>query len=92
MTVDRRRGIVAPDHPTLSIVRQCELLSISRSGFYFEPTGESAETLALMRLIDEASLVARGCRAAADWRLGSADQWHQDQHGWARPLDGQCFH
>jgi putative transposase len=56
MTVERRRRIVEPDHATLSIVRQCELLSISRSGFYYEPTGGSAETLALMRLIDEAYL------------------------------------
>jgi putative transposase len=56
MTVDWRRRIVEPDHAALSIVRQCELLSISRSGFYYEPSGESAETLALMRLIDEAYL------------------------------------
>ncbi len=45
-----------PDHAVLSIVRQCDLLSISRSGFYYEPRGESAENLALMRLIDEAYL------------------------------------
>ncbi len=57
MTVEWRRRIVQADHATLSIVRQCELLSISRSGFYYEPTGESAETLALMRLIDEAYLL-----------------------------------
>jgi len=53
MSVDRRRQIVEPDHAVLSVVRQCELLSISRSGFYYEPRGESAATLALMRLIDE---------------------------------------
>jgi len=40
-------------HPRLSIVRQCELVSISRSSFYREPTPESEETLRLMRLIDE---------------------------------------
>jgi putative transposase len=56
MTIERRREIVEPDHVMLSIVRQCELLSISRSGFYYAPTGESAATLALMRLIDEAYL------------------------------------
>ena len=39
-------------HPGLSVVRQCELLSVSRSGFYDQPAGETAETLALMRLID----------------------------------------
>ena len=34
----------------LSVVRQCALLGISRSGRYYQPTGESAATLALMRL------------------------------------------
>ena len=45
--------MIEPDHPRLSIVRQCELVSISRSSFYREPTPESAENLVLMRLIDE---------------------------------------
>jgi putative transposase len=40
-------------HPRLSIVRQCELVSIGRSSFYREPPAESAENLKLMRLIDE---------------------------------------
>ena len=39
-------------HPDLSVVRQCELVSISRSSFYYQPVGETAENLALMRLID----------------------------------------
>lgn len=34
------------------IVRQCELLLISRSSFDYRPVGEMAETLALMRLMD----------------------------------------
>ena len=41
------------DHPALSLSRQCRLLSIGRSSLYYEPKGESAETLALMRRIDE---------------------------------------
>ena len=44
--------MIEPDHPRLSIVRQCELASISRSSFYREPTSESEATLRLMRLID----------------------------------------
>jgi putative transposase len=52
MSLERRRQLIDPDHHALSIVRQCELLSMSRSGFYYEPAGETAETLALMRLID----------------------------------------
>jgi putative transposase len=34
-------------------VQQCALLGISRSGLYYEPVGESALNLKLMRLIDE---------------------------------------
>ena len=48
--------MVERSHPDLSIVRQCALLQISRSGRYYAPAGESEQTLALMRLIDEAFL------------------------------------
>ena len=44
--------MIQPDHPKLSIVRQCRLASISRSTFYHTPEGESAENLALMAEID----------------------------------------
>lgn len=37
----------------MSIARQCELLSISRSTYYHNPIGESPFNIALMRLIDE---------------------------------------
>ena len=40
----------------LSISRQCALLGISRSSVYYEPRGESAENLALMRRMDALSL------------------------------------
>jgi putative transposase len=52
MSVERRREMIEPGHPALSVVRQCELVSISRSGFYHKPAGETALNLALMRLID----------------------------------------
>lgn len=45
--------MVEPDHRRLSITRQCNLLCISRSSWYYEAIGESAENLQLMRLIDE---------------------------------------
>jgi putative transposase len=48
--------MIDPDHKRLSIVRQCELVSISRASFYRPPASESPENLALMRLIDEAFL------------------------------------
>lgn len=44
--------MVEPEHPRLSIVRQCALLSVSRSHVYGPIRGESADNLALMRLID----------------------------------------
>ena len=52
MSIERRRSFVEAGREDLSIVRQCELLSLSRSSFYYQPVGESAENLALMRLID----------------------------------------
>ena len=48
--------MIEPHHRKLSIGRQCELLSLPRSGYYRwlgGEQGESAENLALMTLIDE---------------------------------------
>ena len=45
--------MIEPDHPRLSIVAQCRLVSISRSGLYRKPAPEAAANLDLMRLIDE---------------------------------------
>jgi putative transposase len=44
--------MVEASHEDLSIARRCELLSISRSTYYYQPAGETPENLALMRLID----------------------------------------
>lgn len=44
--------MIDPEHPELSVVRQCELVSISRSGFYYQPVGETPLNLELMGLID----------------------------------------
>jgi putative transposase len=53
MSREERKAMIAPDRPGLSLSRQCRLLSISRSSFYYAPQGESPENLALMRRIDE---------------------------------------
>jgi putative transposase len=45
--------MIEPTHPTLSIRRQCELIGLNRSSYYFEPADESAFNLHLMRLLDE---------------------------------------
>ena len=52
-SADRKRHLVDPEHPQLSIRRQCELLGLNRSSYYHAPATESAENLRLMRLIDE---------------------------------------
>jgi putative transposase len=53
MSRGERKAMIVRDHPALSLSRQCEVLSISRSSFYYAPMGESPATLALMRRIDE---------------------------------------
>jgi len=44
---------VKQDHPDLSVRRQCRLLSLTRSTFYYRPRGESAENLRFMEIIDK---------------------------------------
>ena len=53
MSRGERKAMITPGHSDLSLSRQCRLLSISRSSFYYGPRGESPENLALMRRIDE---------------------------------------
>ena len=53
MSRGERKAMIARDHPDLSLSRQCQVLAISRSSFYYAPKGESPENLALMRRIDE---------------------------------------
>jgi hypothetical protein len=45
--------MIERDRAGLSIVRQCALLSLNRSGVYHRPAPESPLNLSLMRLIDE---------------------------------------
>lgn len=61
--------MVEPTHPRLSVVRQCLLLGISRSSFYYEAIGESPFNLDLMRIIDEQFLEMPffGSRQMAKW-------------------------
>lgn len=48
-----RRLLIEPNHQQISIVKQCDLLGISRSGYYYSPRPETPENLAIMRLMDE---------------------------------------
>ena len=53
MSCERRRKIVDLGHPVLSVRRQCEILKLQRSTYYYQPIGESAYNLVLMKRIDE---------------------------------------
>lgn len=61
--------MIVVDHARLSIVRQCSLLGIYRSTYYYRPKDESAENLGLMRLIDEKYLQSPcfGSRQMTRW-------------------------
>ena len=48
-----RRELVEPDNKKISVLRQCELLGINRTGLYYRPRSEGVEDGNLMRLIDE---------------------------------------
>ena len=52
MTPRRRREMVERGHPSLPVVRQCALLSICRSGLYYQRKGALAEDLSLMKEMD----------------------------------------
>ena len=68
--------MIEDGHPDLSVRRQCELLGLNRSSLYYEPVGEAAEDLRLMRLIDE-QYTARpfyGSRRMAAWLAGRGEE------------------
>ena len=77
------KAMIAFGHSDLGLSRQCQLLSINRSSFYYGPRGESAENLALMRRIDELFLrypfygsrqMARQLRREGGW-VGRQRVW-----------------
>ena len=45
--------LINQHHPDISITRQCQLLGVSRSSYYYRPAGETDENLQYMRQIDE---------------------------------------
>jgi len=45
--------LIESGHPEISVRRQCELLDLNRTTLYYQPVGESAYNLHLMRLLDE---------------------------------------
>ena len=54
MNTPRQRVLVrAPDPAGDSVAARCQALGLSRSSFCYQPSGESAQNLLLMRLLDE---------------------------------------
>jgi putative transposase len=53
LSAQQQRMLIDSDHPQLSVRRQCQLLGLNRSTLYYEPVPETAENLALMKLIDK---------------------------------------
>ena len=45
--------MIESTHCSLSIVKQCNLLGLHRSGLYYQPCPESVENLDIMRFLDE---------------------------------------
>lgn len=45
--------MIEPLHPGISLTRQCELVGLSRAGWYYEAVPEDPEDLRLKRLVDE---------------------------------------
>lgn len=52
-SIQQRRLMVERPHECLSLSEQCRLLSLHRSGLYYQACKESEENLQLMKLIDE---------------------------------------
>ena len=52
-TAQQRALVQSPDPSGSSVAARCQALGLARSSFYYQPRGESAYNLHLMRLLDE---------------------------------------
>jgi putative transposase len=48
-----KRPLLEPACPAISITRQCELVGLARSSYYYQAAGESEDNVQLMRLLEE---------------------------------------
>ena len=76
---------IEPEHPRIAIVRQCELLGISRSGPYYRPRRDAGRDDPAMRPIDEqyTRTPFYGVRRMRVWLAG---QGHRVNHKRVRRL------
>ena len=65
------------------MVRQCQLLNISRSGLYYRPVGVSDDDLNLMKLIDHQYMATPfyGARKIAAWLKSERHSVNPDRIG-----------
>jgi len=52
-SAEAKRALIDPALTQLSLVRQCELLGLARSSWYYQRRPVSAQNLSLLRLLDE---------------------------------------
>ncbi len=76
MSRHERRDMIDRGQPELSVVRQCELLDISRSSVYYSPVQADEYELELMGLTDKQYLLTLfyGSRKMAAWLRGQGHQ------------------
>jgi putative transposase len=53
LSLAHKRLLVEPNHPDISLSRQCELLDLARSSLYYKPIAVDPYELHLMNLIDQ---------------------------------------
>jgi putative transposase len=53
LSVAEKKALVEPEHLSISISRQCELLGLARSSFYYEIQPETEQNLRLMEMLDK---------------------------------------
>jgi putative transposase len=53
LSVEARRELIDPSNERLAVARQCEIIGLARSSYYYEPAGESEYNKTLMDMVDE---------------------------------------
>jgi len=52
-SLEYKHSLIEKDNSEITVKRQCQLLGLNRSSFYYEKQAEKEENLLLMRLLDE---------------------------------------
>ena len=77
--MEAKRALVEPEHPEISVRRQCELLGLNRASYYYQPATESALNLELMRRIDEQDGLFCQLALQTALTLGKSEIFNSDQ-------------